>query len=343
MKPLISVLIPMYNAGIGIEKTLTSIAAQTFQDFEVIIINDGSTDASVAIARETYPDVHIIHQSNSGISTALNNGLKACRGDFIARIDCNDIAYPKRFELQVQALSNNSSLGVVSGHIMLYDKNGKDLGVCKFPTTTEDTLKELLLGNSSISHTGAMIRKSVLELVGGYDPFYNGREDFELWCRVSLVSSITNVDSLIMRVLSIEDGLSYSGVYLYPLMELALIERLERLNKGIEWKNVLLREQYVKRIGELKKIEITDKGVKRQNAIFYAKRAGFFLRSGNRSSALREYIKSTNSDQAYIKSWIGIASSIIIPTYFHLKLVRLFKKLSMKAYQKEQWNSIRPL
>ncbi len=342
MQPLISVLIPMYNAGEGIRITLHSIANQTYQDFEVIILDDGSTDDSVSIAQETYPEAYIIHQPNSGITAALNNGLKVCRGDLIARIDCYDFAYPKRFEYQVQALSSDSSLGVVSGHMMLYDKNGKDLGVCKYPTTPEETIQELLLGNSSISHTGAMIRKSVIDMVGGYDPFYVGREDFELWCRISLVANISNVDNLIMRVLSIEDGLSYSGVYLYPLMELALIERGERAHKGVGWKNLALREQYLHRIIELKKTEKTKKGLKRLNAVFYAKRAGFLLRSGNRLGALKEYIKCTSNDLSYMKGWTGIASSLLLPIYIHRKFVRLYKKLSMQAYQKEQWDRIRP-
>lgn len=326
-RPLISVLIPMYNAETGIKKTLESIQQQTLKDFEIIVVNDGSTDRSAEIVTSVCPEACIISQDNSGIAKALNVGLKYCRGQYIARIDCNDTAYSQRFAWQAQILLENLEVGAVGGHIMLYEKDGMDLGVCQFPTNPEAAEQEVLLGNAPISHTGAMIRKQILTEVGGYDPFFNGREDIELWCRISLVSKLTNVDRVVMRVLSTPEGLSYSGVYLYPLINLALIERVERLEKGLEWKNEDLRFECQRRIRDLKSKEFTQSGRRRQKSLFYVKRAGFLLRSGQRSTARREYKNAVLSDPIYLKGWLGIFSSLLIPTSLHLLLVRFLKAL----------------
>ncbi|GAG05453.1 unnamed protein product, partial [marine sediment metagenome] len=179
--PLISVLIPMYNASAGVRPTLQSIINQTIDDYEVVIVDDGSTDDSVAIARGTFPEARIISQENAGITEALNHGLNHCRGEFIARLDCFDMSLPDRFENQVRAFENDLELGAVGGHMLLYEMDGFELGVCRFPISPEDTLAEILNGNAALPHTGAMIRKDYLLQIGGYDPFYNGREDVELW------------------------------------------------------------------------------------------------------------------------------------------------------------------
>lgn len=328
--PLISVLIPMYNAGHGIRVTLESIATQTIDDYEVVIVNDGSTDDSVDIAFATHPGGRIISQKNSGIAKALNHGLEYCRGEFVARIDCYDICLPGRFYTQLAALQADPKIGAIGGHLLLYEADGSDLGICKFPTNSEDTLQELLHGNSAIPHTGAMIRRSYLKEVGGYDPFYNGREDFELWCRLSIVSSITNLDQVVVRSLSTTEGISYEGVFLYPLMELALLERMERITRGLHWKNDQLRTEYVKRIQSLRDSNQDQNGISKAKAIFHSKRGGFLLRSGNRSQARKEFLKVISYNKFNIKAYLGVISSCLLPNWVHLNLLRLMKNIKKR-------------
>jgi glycosyltransferase involved in cell wall biosynthesis len=316
----------MFNAGDGVQITLSSIVEQTTNDFEVIIVDDGSQDNGSEIARSFMPEIKLVRQENLGITHALNTGLQHCEGDFIARIDCYDLAYRDRFEKQVQALIENPDLGAVGGHMMLYESDGTDLGLCRFPTSPEETEQEMLSGNYPLLHTGAMIRKERILEIGGYDPFYNGREDFDLWCRLSLVSQVSNVDSLVVRSLSTARGISYSSVYLFPLMELALKERNERVQRGLTWKNEALRLEYKKKIETLKRFEDSPQGRKRARAIFYGKRAGFLLRSDQRKAALKEYMNSMFSDISYPKAWAGIASALLFPNKIHVMLVRASKR-----------------
>jgi glycosyltransferase involved in cell wall biosynthesis len=331
--PLISVLIPMYNAGDGIRITLKSIIHQTLDDYEVIVVDDGSEDNSAEIALNTLPDIHLFIQKNSGIALALNHGLQYCNGQFIARIDCNDMAYPESFKLQAERLGVDQELGAIGGHMMLFERDGTELGVCRFPITAEETEREMLLGNSPLPHSGAMIRKELLQQIGGYDPFYTGREDFEMWSRLSLLSKISNLNLPIIQVLSTTEGISFSSVNLAPLMELALLERNERLTKGLSWKNDRLRAEYSGRIKRLREREDSPAGRRRVRATFFGKRAGFLLKSNQRRAALKEYLNSLSSDITYLKAWIGIGSVLLLPNMLYLFLTRFLKNLHQSLKQ----------
>jgi glycosyltransferase involved in cell wall biosynthesis len=327
--PKISVLIPMYNAGDGIRETLLSITRQTIDDYEIVVVDDGSTDSCVAIAHDTYPQVRIIHQKNSGITRALNRGLEICQGEFIARIDCYDLSYPNRLMLQLNELQRRPELGAVGGYIMLFNKNGSDLGVCKYPILAEDIELDILSGNCPLPHSGAMIRKSTLIEAGGYDPFYNGREDFELWTRLSLMSQLSNINELVMRTLSTPSGISYDGGRLTPLINLALLERKERQIKGVRWKNESLRLSFKIQIQAPYQTKTTGSHKKRLSAIFFTKRAAFLLRSGNRKVALLEFINAINSDVIYFRAWIGLLAAILLPTTIENWVVKSYKRLKI--------------
>jgi glycosyltransferase involved in cell wall biosynthesis len=324
--PKISVLIPVYNAGQLVTETLRSIQRQTFSDFEVVLVDDGSTDDSIGIAKATLPRLVVVRQDHRGIAEALNNGLTHCRGQYIARIDCGDIAYRDRLSLQSTALDRWADHGVIGGHMKLFDAHGNELGTFRFPTTSAETEQELMYGHSSISHTGAMIRKNTLTLVGGYDPFYSGREDFELWTRVSLVAKISNLDVFVGAYLSVPGGLSFSGSLLSPLVDLALIERAERKKNGLDWKNEELRRRYKALVDKRTQLLRDGSQVSRLHAVFYSKRAGIFRNSLERANSLREYCRAIRSDPLYYWPWIGIIS-LLIPSTIYTKLVRFAKRL----------------
>ena len=324
--PLFSFLIPMYNAGIGVQTTLQSISTQTIQDFEVIIIDDGSTDDSVNIAHKTYPQAKIIQQRNTGISGALNRGLFHCRGKYIARIDCFDTTLPKRLEMQLEHLESNSDIGAIGGHIILYENNN-DIGVCKYPLRTDEIELDILSGNCPVPHSGTTLRRAILDKTGAYDLFYNGREDFELWTRISLVSEITNVDAPIMRILSTRSGISYDGGRLSPLVTLALIERHGRMLNGCLWKDDNLRRDFKNKI-ILPLVENASTNNDNQlSALFYTKRAGFLLRSGNKKVALREFINAIKYNPKHKKAWFGIMRILFIPNKIDRWLVSYIKKI----------------
>lgn len=312
-KPKVSVLIPVYNGALGINRTLESLANQTYQDFEVIVVDDGSTDDTVPVVEKVYPRATIVKQKNAGIAAALNHGIEYCNGEYIARIDCYDISYPNRFNSQVKFLDENHEYGIVGGHILLYEIDGTELGICKYPINSRAIVTALHLKNPSILHEAAMIRKSTLLEVGGYDVFYNGREDYELWCRISMISKLHNLDQVVTKSLSTTSGLSFNGMKLQPLMDLALIERFERKTKGISWKNNKLRDAFANNpnIAKVNK-RILENANK---AKFYNRRASLLLRSGDKKSAYNEFVRAANIDRKNIKSMSGMIAAKIIPVF----------------------------
>ena len=326
---LVSFLIPMYNAQNGIKKTLDSIHNQSFQDYEIIIVNDGSTDDSAEIVKKTSPGATLINQKNQGLTKALNNGLHHCRGKYIARIDCFDMAYPHRLEKQIEMLETNPEVGAVGGHIIYYE-DGVDIGLCKYPTSEDEIELEILSGNCPIPHSGVTIRKSALNAVGNYDPFYNGREDFELWSRLSLISKLRNVDAPIMRILSTPSGISFSGGKRNYLVSLALKERQGKKQYGITWQNTDLRLEVQYHPTEAERSTDNEKDRKKLLSIFYVKRAGFLLRSGSKKNAFREYIKSIQNDLFFTKAWLGIFRTVLIPHKVDRWLVNKYKLFKTK-------------
>lgn len=323
--PKVSVLLSVYNGEGGIAQTLNSILGQTYTDYEVIIVNDGSTDNGMTIARELMPGAIIVDQENTGIAIALNNGLAHCKNEYIARIDCFDIAMPDAFEAQVKALDSNPNLGAVGGHVMLFGENGQDIGLFKYPTDPAVALSNLLQIQPVITHSGAMIRKSKLLEAGSYDKFYNGREDFELWCRLSLISDISNVDQVVMRVLSSEKGVTYNAISLAPLMELALLERVEKSQKGLHWQNDSARLH----CKELIRGQSSRVSEGRIASRFYCKRAGVIFKSGERINALRQYWLAMKSDPAYYRPWLGLLS-LVIPIPLYVRAVAKLKSATGK-------------
>jgi glycosyltransferase involved in cell wall biosynthesis len=318
--PLVSVLIPMYNGADGVAATLESIQQQSYSHWEVILVDDGSTDGSAQLAAASMPSAHIISQPKGGIVQALNLGLKNGSGEFIARLDCNDECAPDRFERQLQALKDNPSWGVVGGHVMLFDESG-DIGVSRYSTDPTEINLELHRGHSAIAHPAMMARRSLIEQIGPYDASYEGVEDFELLTRASLVAELGNVDAVVIRMQSVSKGLTYSGVHLKPLIELALIERRLRKDKGLSWKSEVLRAKYA----DLVKTGQAQLDPHRMKSRFFAMRAGLLLRSGERKAANRDYLRSLEARPTNLRSLLGLTLSVLVPMPIYQWMLRIIR------------------
>lgn len=165
---LVSVVMPVYNTEEFLAEAIESILSQTYTNFEFIIINDGSTDTSPEImAKYAEQDkrIKILNQKNSGISTALNNGIAISKGKYIARMDADDISLPERFEKQVQFLENHPDIILLGGDCEYIDKNGKSVMVNITPKTNQDIAIRLCNGIYS-AHPLLMFRRTV------FDTFY---------------------------------------------------------------------------------------------------------------------------------------------------------------------------
>ena len=189
--PKISVLMSARNVGKYIREAVDSILAQTFGDFELIIIDDASTDNTASVL-DMYSDPRIIritNDTNLRLPASLNRGIKLATGQYIARMDGDDISLPKRFEHQVDFLNNHPEVGVVSTRLELVAEDGKTPSP-KYqyghylPTTHNMNAWCLALKTPAIAHGPCMMRREVLGQVGGYELDFPVAEDYDLWMRL---------------------------------------------------------------------------------------------------------------------------------------------------------------
>ena len=197
--PKISVIMPAYNTEKYIKEAIDSILEQTFADFEFIIIDDGSTDSTAEIIR-SYHDCrikYIKNVKNAGIVFSLNRGLDIARGEYIARMDADDISLPKRFEKQTAYMDEHLDIAVCGTAIEMFCDN-KVIGR-RFPSSEPEKLKEDLFFSCGVAHPSVMMRKTEIVGLGGYDPMFNGMEDYELWCRVAEKYRLTVLPEVLLR------------------------------------------------------------------------------------------------------------------------------------------------
>ncbi|MDQ3110739.1 MAG: glycosyltransferase [Bacteroidota bacterium] len=183
-QPKLSVILPYYNAEEFLQESISSILNQTFTDFELIIIDDGSTDRSAEIiSGQNDPRIRVIrNEKNYGLIETLNTGFRNAKGEFIARMDADDISRAERFEKQVSFLEKNSAVGVCGTWMHMIHNNK----VYKHRYLTSDLIKSALVFNNPIVHPSVMLRKTILPGDGQvYNPAYPHGEDYALWISLS--------------------------------------------------------------------------------------------------------------------------------------------------------------
>lgn len=201
--PYVSVLMPVYNAGNYLISSITSILSQTFTDFEFIIINDGSTDSSGTLLHDFQAKdsrIKVISRENRGLISTLNEGLSHAKGQYIARMDADDIALPERFSKQVFFLDNHPDYVALGTRVLLIDPH--NLPICPFSTQTrhDEIDREHLAGKGgAICHPALMVRRCALEQVGGYRETMKHAEDLDLFLRLAEVGKLANLPETLMH------------------------------------------------------------------------------------------------------------------------------------------------
>jgi glycosyltransferase involved in cell wall biosynthesis len=198
--PKLSVVMSVYNGGSYLSEAIESVLNQTHTDFEFIIINDGSTDASLIII-ETFknidPRIILISRENRGLVFSLNEGIKMARGGYIARMDADDISLPTRFEEQIHFFNNNPDVGVCGTWIEVF---GDHIKSKKWKLSCSDeSLKAELLFSSCFAHPSVMFNKNLLVENIKYDVNFPHAEDFELWQRLSTITKFANINKVLLR------------------------------------------------------------------------------------------------------------------------------------------------
>ena len=225
--PAISVILPVYNAEAYVREAVESILGQSFTDFELIAINDGSTDDSGAILRELAARdtrIVLVERPNDGLVSALNKGIKIARAELIARMDADDVSMPERFALQHARMIQEPELAVLGSFIRVMDKDGNIIRLDEYLLTPKETARHVEK-DCPVAHPGVMMRRAAVLKAGGYRKAFCPAEDYDLWLRMSdLGYAIANLPQPLLNYR--KHGANVSAVHWEAQGRSAILARL---------------------------------------------------------------------------------------------------------------------
>jgi glycosyltransferase involved in cell wall biosynthesis len=185
--PLISIIIPVYNGEKTIQKTIESVLQQTFKDFEIILINDGSQDSTLDVINNIKDErLRVFSYPNAGVSTSRNRGLALARGEFISFLDADDLWTPDKLETQLKALQNNLQAAVAYSWSDWIDESGQFLRSGGHITVNGKVFEQLLVRDFIESGSNPLIRRQALNEVGDFEPSVTPAEDWDMWLRLAV-------------------------------------------------------------------------------------------------------------------------------------------------------------
>ncbi len=186
----VSVIVPTYNTIAYLPAAIESILKQTFEEFEILLVNDGSTDHTAQWAKTlTDPRIRYIEQNNQGLSAARNTGLALAQGRYIALLDADDLWESTKLEKQVALLDANPDIGMVHSWVWFMDGQGRSTGRI-WKTQAEGMALSRLLHRNDVAVLSVLVRRECFDKVGGFDPTLRSLEDWDLWLRLVVEHSI---------------------------------------------------------------------------------------------------------------------------------------------------------
>lgn len=204
--PLVSVITPVRNGRSYIDEAIASVLSQTFQDFEVLVINDGSTDGDYDSLTSTDPRIRVLHLPGCGVSTARNLGMGAARGELIAFLDADDVWFPGKLQAQVSYMQAHLDVGAVFGEFLKWQEEAdgefpsasslvSDCSALARPAPARSGwLYTRLLMGLLVGTNTAMIRRTVVEAIGGFNMSLCHAEDYDFWLKASRVAEMHALD-----------------------------------------------------------------------------------------------------------------------------------------------------
>jgi glycosyltransferase involved in cell wall biosynthesis len=201
---------PVFNGEKYLREAIDSVLNQTFEDFELLIINDGSKDSSRAII-ESYKDsrIRLTNQANQGLVPTLNRAIKSAKGEYIARHDCDDVSRPDRLSLQVDYLKNHPSVGLLGSGYNIVDEGGGFME--RFvPFSDKISVRQDFLIRNPFGHGTVMFRKSLVGTVGLYANV-SYTEDYEYWWRFSKASEVVSLPDALYDWRVLKSSMSHTS------------------------------------------------------------------------------------------------------------------------------------
>jgi glycosyltransferase involved in cell wall biosynthesis len=239
--PVVSVLMPVFNSAEWLAEAIKSIQCQTITNFEFVIIDDGSTDASECILRRNArndPRIRLWRQEHLGIAAALNRGIGLVRSRFIARMDADDVAHAERLQKQLSFLQAHPEVGAVGSWAHVIDEDDRQTGELR-PESEPSKIRELLSKRNPFVHSSMMISADLVRRVGGYRSALDGAEDYDLWLRISECAKLANLPEPLMsyrrRKAPAGKATALKQLLSARLARIAAAERRARIN--LSWRD----------------------------------------------------------------------------------------------------------
>jgi glycosyltransferase involved in cell wall biosynthesis len=204
----VSVIIPTYNRGWILKEAIDSVLAQTFNEYELIVVDDGSEDNTAEILSGYNNKIQIIRQPNQGVSAARNRGMVSSSGRFIALLDSDDLWLPEKLNEQLSFFRNHPDVMICQTE-EIWIRNGKRVNPCKHHKKLSGMIFEPSLSLCLVSPSAVMFKRELIDMVGLFDENLPACEDYDLWLRVSLRFPVYLIDeALIIKRGGHEDQLS---------------------------------------------------------------------------------------------------------------------------------------
>ncbi|MEP0871647.1 glycosyltransferase [Trichocoleus desertorum AS-A10] len=201
--PLVSIIIPVYNGEKTIQETINSVLAQTFSDFELIVINDGSQDKTLEVVSEIQdPRIKVFSYPNAGLSATRNRGISHSQGQFIAFLDADDLWTADKIEAQLKALQDNPEAGLAYSWSDFVDESSQFLHIGRRLTWDGDVHRKILVINFLEHGSNPLIRREALKVIGNFDESLSAAEDWDMWIRLAAKYSfvVVPVPQILYRV-----------------------------------------------------------------------------------------------------------------------------------------------
>ncbi|UYO38943.1 glycosyltransferase [Rhodopseudomonas palustris] len=199
-QPKVSVIMPVRDGERWVAEAIRSVQNQTLHDFELLVIDDGSADATPAIladAAAADPRIVVLTQHRDGLVAGLNSGLSAARAPLIARLDADDIALPDRLARQVDYMVAHPDVVLLGGWATIIDENGQPKGREMRPSPND--LRATLMKKSPFIHPTVMLRAEAARRVGGYHAAFEAGEDYDFWLRLADIGELAILPELLIR------------------------------------------------------------------------------------------------------------------------------------------------
>jgi glycosyltransferase involved in cell wall biosynthesis len=214
LHPEVSVIMPCYNASRWMEEAVDSVLAQSFRNFELILVNDGSTDKTWDII-ESYCKkdgrVVAISKNNTGLADTLNAGISKARGVWIARLDADDLSEPDRLEKQLIYVHAHPEVVLLGLGFVEIDESGNTIKNHHYPTSHNSLVRHLERLQRFFPHSSAFFRRDIVLKAGGYNPLFRKAQDWDLWLRISKQGEISCLKDCLVRVRKHSSQISNSG------------------------------------------------------------------------------------------------------------------------------------